>query len=154
MVDTVFGSVVALALDGALYSLALDTLAQVGSAQGPYTSFSLSVDGHVYAVRQDGGIDVWGSQLDDGDPYHPGPRGADPLVPDPIYACATWDQFCVLGASGEVLCDSNGGTLPPEANFVQLACGYDHACGLTSDGSIACWGSCRGSHRSPCDVPS
>ena len=59
------------------------------------------------------------------------------------------DGWCVLDAGGEVECRWEsypvGGLeapseLPPTGPFVDVAVGGRHACGIRTDGTVACWG--------------
>jgi len=36
--------------------------------------------------------------------------------------------------------DNVGQATPATGPFAQVSAGYDHACGLRTDGSVACWG--------------
>lgn len=62
---------------------------------------------------------------------------------------------CVLDMEGRVTCTGEaggdrGGKGPPAEIFVSIDCGYSHACGVTTDGLIECWGNCQWGR---CDVP-
>ena len=43
-----------------------------------------------------------------------------------------------------------GQASPPDGEFVEIAAGYWHTCGLHADGSVECWGS--GDPGDPVDV--
>ena len=58
---------------------------------------------------------------------------------------------CMLSSDGHVECTGvvSG---PPASSFSSIACGQAHACGVTTDGGIECWGEgCETMGR--CDVP-
>lgn len=53
------------------------------------------------------------------------------------------DEVCALDTTGTPTCWHAGSAYladPPPGPFVKLACGAQHACALTAEGSIECWG--------------
>ena len=48
---------------------------------------------------------------------------------------------CALRSDDTVACWGSGATSPPGATYLQIAAGTGHACGLTPDLEIECWGS-------------
>ena len=51
-------------------------------------------------------------------------------------------HVCTLNAMGFVRCFGDNGRLGdvPEGPFTEISSGYEFACGLRDDGSLACWG--------------
>ena len=112
-----------------------------GGATAPDGSFvDLGVgDGFTCAVRGDGSVACWGA-LWDGSPIEA------PDLHDAIAVDAERARACALRATGEVSCWgtelawTETETKPPLAKFRQLSVGASHACGVTEDDGIACWG--------------
>lgn len=51
------------------------------------------------------------------------------------------DQSCVMQANGSIFCWGTPGHEPdPSVNFTEFALGNRHGCGITTGGSIECWG--------------
>lgn len=62
---------------------------------------------------------------------------------------ANYGGGCVLDTEGHVTCRGSVSG-PPGETFVSVDCGLAHACGVTTDGRIECWGYCD---YGECDVP-
>lgn len=105
--------------------------------------------GFTCAVQGDGKVSCWGKLWD-------GTRVVAPELHDAIAVDAEDSSVCALRATGEVICwgseDVWAGPqgAPPQARFRQLSVGLDHACGVTEDDRIACWGQ---NHNQALDVP-
>ena len=59
---------------------------------------------------------------------------------EPRQVLAVWTLVLVAVALAGLWASSGGGVEAPEVPFRDVAVGWDHACGLRADGSIACWG--------------
>ena len=58
-------------------------------------------------------------------------------------------SMCILDTTGAVRCTGflDGA---PDATFTSVSCGWIHACGVTVDAQLLCWGDCR---QGDCAVP-
>lgn len=59
-------------------------------------------------------------------------------------------NFCTLDIDGHIDCVGWWESYPSRDRYSTLSCGTMHACGVTTDGRINCWGDCGGGG---CDVP-
>lgn len=122
---------------------------------------------HVCAVLDDGGLWCWGNntegQLGQDDPF-PGP-GVNEPSPVQVGSETEWSRVsggdghsCAIRQSGELYCwgrnlsgelglgeGAPGQIRVPqrvgnEADWIQVAAGHNHTCGVRSDGALWCWG--------------
>lgn len=147
------GLAAALDVDGGVTSWPVSNVEIPGTpetAPGPYTR----VDGGspVAAIRQDGGVEVWsaGHFGEKHDLATLAPAGAFTA------ACARGDAACVLDAEGTIQCfgrypDDLYLNVPKGVAFSSLSCGALHACGVTAERGIACWGDLSHGEGTPPD---
>ena len=90
-------------------------------------------------IREDGSLTCWwASQPDDTSAQKYAPAGAFSQV------CSSWDFNCALSVAGAAVCFGVGPSEDilnvPAVSFTQISCGSSHACGVTPDHEIVCWG--------------
>ena len=74
---------------------------------------------------------------------------------DFLDVCVTGDdEACALDASGIPICWNTASYYddllsPPPGPFTKITCGTGHACGLTAEGAIECWGDDIGGETTP-----
>jgi hypothetical protein len=127
------------ALHAAVLFAALVVLVAVapGVAHASVQSVS-SGDAHTCALKADGTIQCWGSNVDN-------QVSGTPTSSDFVAVSAGNFHTCALKADGTIQCwgfDHSGqvsGT-PTIKGFTAVSAGSFHTCGLKADGSIQCWG--------------
>ncbi len=117
-----------------------------GDALGSGLRFTQVATGNTYScgLKSDGTLVCWGC--------YPSPF-AGTLVQ---LSTARWYNGCGLDAAGNLQCWQVGGDAcngtqgtPPAGTFSQVTVGMCYACGLRSDGTIACWGTNDQGQASP-----
>lgn len=93
------------------------------------------------ALKTDGSILCW-DQFDPENAEFEDMTTSAPTGPFVDVCVANTSLGCALDAAGTVQCWPNASewTAPTDESFTQLACGAWHACGLTPDNRIVCWG--------------
>ena len=89
---------------------------------------------HNCALKPDGSVYCWGSDLDGESTAQSGPF---------IQVGAGGSHTCALKPDGSVDCwgwDGYGQATDQPGPFTQISAGENHNCGLKQDGSVDCWG--------------
>jgi len=140
--------------------------AQRGTCRPPEGEF-LAVDGHISfacGLRTDGAVLCWGNDHALGlGPRRPVIQGdfVDFAAADAgtgcgyLYAITSSNEALSTSWSGEYPFRPSGTTMdtlmtPPPHAFTQIAIEDSHACGVTADGGVVCWG---GSRYGECNAP-
>ena len=113
---------------------------------GPVVDVAVSVFG--CAVWDDGTLDCWFPDDPSGLSYPTVPAG------EFVSVCAGHDFACAIGRDGLPVCFSYEDRHPeiiaaPEIALTQVSCGVEHACGVTPDHAIVCWGEDRYGQATP-----
>ena len=98
-----------------------------------YTALSSGFE-HSCAVRADGALACWGSNVE---------GKASPPEGTFTAVSAGGHHACALRADGTVACwgsDQFGQSSPPEGIFAAVSAGGHHTCAVRADGTVACWG--------------
>ena len=105
---------------------------------------SISANGQVCAIREEGAAECWDGFIDAADPP-PGEMFKQISV--------GWVHTCALRLDGTPVCwgrDQGGKASPPEGESLsQINAGTHHTCGVRPDGTAVCWG---GGNEDPWEV--
>ncbi len=117
-----------------------DEFGQASPLPGTFVSVTSGVE-HSCGLRSDGSVECWGHDTD-GRSTHPSAAFAS--------AGGAKSPACWVETGGSVSCPGRGfQTSPPPGTvgdaaspgvFSSVSAGWYHSCGVTSDGSVACWG--------------
>lgn len=126
--------------NGELYQIPKAGLGEEASPAGTYTDVGM---GNMYAcaISTDGTILCWDPDDPDNGPYESLTVNAPTGVWKDVCDLGGGDA-CALDIDGHATCWPHGDSYPapPDELFVQLACGASHACGITFDERLVCWG--------------
>lgn len=119
---------------------------------GPPPESFVQIDADTWTIcgiSVNGGLYCWGDPL--GPWYHPNAPGGSYTAVD----AGVWDA-CALEPGGTPHCwfprrgnQYGASSPPPNESFVDIAVGYHHACGLTDDSRVLCWGRNQWGEGSP-----
>lgn len=132
-------TVCGLAIDGRVDCWEVGEEDDIHLNPGPWIAMT-NISNLVLGVTPDGGISTnagtWSA-----------PKSSAPAANLCVsaYSCGA----CVLDVNGAVVC-SDALRDAPDAAFTSISCGATHACGVTMDGDLLCWGDCN---VGQCDVP-
>lgn len=98
---------------------------------GVFISVSVAY-GHACAVREDNTVMCWGHR----DYQHTNPPGYVAMSSNGV------DYLCREQSDRAGVCLARNGApdLPAPRNFIAIAAGYEHTCGLLDTGAAICWG--------------
>ena len=94
-------------------------------------------DYHTCSLQLDGYVDCWGMESD---------GSMDSIGPNSWVAAAYWHTCAIRVSDGEAECWGDNAVLgkmaqpPAGQKFTKLATGENHACGITPEGAVKCWG--------------
>jgi len=108
---------------------------------------------HACALRTDGTVACWGSNVGPGEGFSGGYLGqaTPPMGTFTQVSAGAW-HTCGLRPDGTAACwgsNGSGQATPPASTFTQVSAGHDHTCGVTSDGTVACWGANSSGQATP-----
>ena len=120
--------------DGAALCWGDNEFGQSSPTEGSFRSVSAG-SRHTCGVQTDGSVVCWGSNEPAGDllERNPGPATKPAGVQNQDTTTSVPEQATV----------EEGQALPPAGPFQLVSAGFDHTCGIKTDGSLACWGSLR-----------
>ena len=97
--------------------------------EGRYTAIGAG-DGYGCGLTPAGAIECWGGA------WH-GQAAAGPFTALSVGL----RNLCALRPDGTAFCQGPARLSPPDTAFTHITTGYHHACGLTGEGGVVCWGS-------------
>lgn len=101
-------------------------------------------------IREDASMTCWWAS-------DPGEPSSQKLVPAGAFAqvCGSGDFDCALSVDGGAVCFGEWASEEirnvPAVRLTQISCGSTHACGVTSDHEIVCWGNMSHGQGTPPD---
>jgi hypothetical protein len=94
-------------------------------------------DYHTCSLQLDGYVDCWGMESD---------GSMDSIGPNSWVATAFWHTCAIRKGDSQAECWGDNATMgkmaqpPAGGKFTKLATGENHACGITPEGDVKCWG--------------